>query len=197
MFGRAARNLESDLVWYQILSNPTMGDSVALFHATHANLAGAGLIGLNTINGGQVAMMKQTGLDGTTLVNVQPKYLIVPPSQVMRALQFVSVNMSPTSATNINPFAGKLEVIAEPRLEVGITIGDTTQAGSAFAWYLAASPDQIDIIELAMLEGQEGPMVESRIGFDIDGLEIKCRHDVGAKVLDWRGLYKNDGSDES
>jgi hypothetical protein len=197
MFGRAAKNLESDLVWYQILANPTMGDSVALFNAAHHNYAGAGLIGLNTINGGQVAMMKQTGLDGTTLVNVQPKYLIVPPSQVMRALQFVSVNMSPTSATNINPFAGKLEVIADPRLEVGVTLNETLTAGSATAWYLAADPSQIDIIELAFLEGQEGPMVESRIGFDIDGLEIKCRHDVGAKVLDWRGLYKNDGSEES
>jgi hypothetical protein len=90
-----------------------------------------------------------------------------------------------------------LTVIAEPRLETGITIGSATAAGSSTAWYLASSPDQVDIIELAMLDGQEGPLVESRIGFDIDGLEIKCRHDVGAKVIDHRGLYKNDGSVES
>ena len=38
MFGRSARTLESDLAWAQITSNPTMGDGVALFHATHGNL---------------------------------------------------------------------------------------------------------------------------------------------------------------
>lgn len=196
-FGRAARNLESDLVWYQIMSNPTMGDSVALFHATHANYAGAGSISIANISAGEKAMMIQTGIDGTTLIMSQPKYLIVPPSQKTRALQFVSTNMQAALATNINVFAGQLTVIAEPRLEVGVTIGTVTQAGSSTAWYLASSPDQVDILELAMLEGQSGPLVESRIGFDVDGLEIKCRHDVGAKIIDHRGLYKSDGSIES
>src|SRR6185369_3122390 len=134
--------------------------------------------------------------DGTTLVMAQPKYLIVPPSQKTRALQFVTL-VQAQLPTNVNPFAGQLTVIAEPRLETGITIGGNTVAGSASAWYLASSPDQVDILELATLDGQEGPTVESRIGFDIDGLEIKCRHDVGAKVIDHRGLYKNDGSVDS
>lgn len=196
-FGRAARNLESDLAWYQILSNPTMGDSVALFHATHANYAGAGLIGIATIGAGETAMLLQTGVDGTTLIMAQPRYLIVPPSQKTRALQFVSLNMQAQQASNVNPFAGRLEVVCEPRLETGITIGSATAAGSPTAWYLSSSPDQVDILELAMLDGQEGPLVESRIGFDVDGLEIKCRHDVGAKVIDYRGLYKNDGSIDS
>jgi len=195
-FGRAARNLESDLAWYQILSNPTMGDGNALFSAAHANYAGAGLIAVATISAAETAMMLQTGLDGTTLVMAQPKYLIVPPSQKTRALQFVTL-VQAQLPTNVNPFAGQLTVIAEPRLETGITIGGNTVAGSASAWYLASSPDQVDILELATLDGQEGPTVESRIGFDIDGLEIKCRHDVGAKVIDHRGLYKNDGSVDS
>ena len=34
MFGRSARNLESDQVWAQITSNTVMGDGVVLFHAT-------------------------------------------------------------------------------------------------------------------------------------------------------------------
>jgi hypothetical protein len=78
-------------------------------------------------------------------------------------------------------------VIAAPRLD----------ADSPTAWYLAASPSQVDIIELGYLEGEQGPAVESRIGFDIDGLEIKCRLDVGAKVLDWRGLHKDPGELDS
>lgn len=196
-FGRAARNLESDLVWYQILKNANMGDGAALFVAAHGNLSGAGLISIANIGAAEKAMLLQTGLDGATPIMATPRYLIVPPSLKTKAMQFVSVNMTAAQASNVNPYAGTLTVIAEPRLELGVTIGSASATGSATAWYLAASPDQVDIVEMAMLEGQSGPVVESRIGFDVDGLEIKCRHDVGAKVLDWRGLYKNDGSVES
>ena len=49
------------------------------------------------------------------------------------------------------------------------------------------TPGQIDIIEMAMLEGEGGPMTESRVGFDCDGLEMKVRHDFAAKVLDYPG----------
>ena len=35
---------------------------------------------------------------------------------------------------------------------------------------------------------------ETRNGFDVDGVEIKCRLDFGAKAIDWRGLYKNPGA---
>ena len=60
--------------------------------------------------------------------------------------------------------------------------------------YLAASPNQIDTIEYAYLEGQHGAYIETRNGFDVDGVEIKCRLDFGAKAIDWRGLYKNPGA---
>ena len=77
-----------------------------------------------------------------------------------------------------------LAPISEPRLD----------AASATAWYLAASPNQIDTIEYAYLEGQQGAYIETRNGFDVDGVEIKCRLDFGAKAIDWRGLYKNPGA---
>ena len=39
----------------------------------------------------------------------------------------------------------------------------------------------------------QGAYIETRNGFDVDGVEIKCRLDFGAKAIDWRGLYKNNG----
>ena len=183
LFGRAARNLESDLVWEQITSNPTMGDGVALFHASHGNLdATAGLIAVAELGVARAAMRLQKGLDGTTLLNITPRFLVVPPSLETLADQVVGV-VVPGLVGSVNPFSQRLTVIAEPRLE----------ANSTTAWYIFASPEQIDILELAMLEGEDGPVVESRIGFDVDGLEIKARHDVAAKVIDWRGIYKNTG----
>jgi hypothetical protein len=65
---------------------------------------------------------------------------------------------------------------------------------SALSWYLAADNAQIDTVEYAFLEGQEGVYLESRQGFDIDGIELKARVDVAAKALDYRGLYKNAGA---
>ena len=44
------------------------------------------------------------------------------------------------------------------------------------------------------LEGQQGAYIETRNGFDVDDVEIKCRLDFGAKAIDWRGLYKNPGA---
>jgi len=200
-FGRMARNLESDLVWYQILKNANMNDGNALFSAAHLNYQGAGDITVANVGAAEKAMLLQKGLDAVTLISVQPQYLIVPPTKKVKAEQFVSVNLQAATQNTVNPYAGKLQVICEPRLEAGITIGygggALTATGSAFAWYLAAAVSQIDIVELVFLEGQAGPVIESRIGFDIDGLEIKCREDVGAKVIDHRGVYKSDGTDAS
>ena len=40
---------------------------------------------------------------------------------------------------------------------------------------------------------QDGVYIETRMGFDVDGVEIKARLDFGAKAIDWRGLFKNAG----
>jgi hypothetical protein len=47
--------------------------------------------------------------------------------------------------------------------------------------------------EYATLEGQDGVFIETRIGFDVDRVEIKARLDFGAKAIDWRGMHKNAG----
>jgi hypothetical protein len=38
------------------------------------------------------------------------------------------------------------------------------------------------------------PYFEEQDGFDIDGLKIKSRLDVGIGTIDFRGLYKNPGA---
>jgi len=42
MYGNAIAQLESDVVWDIVTSNPAMADGTALFHANHKNLAGTG-----------------------------------------------------------------------------------------------------------------------------------------------------------
>jgi hypothetical protein len=185
MFGRAAADLESDTVWGIITSNPLMGDNTALFHSTHGNLAGAGTaITVTSLGDGRAAMRKQKGVNGR-FINVQPKYLLVPAAIETTAQQYVTqTNIVFTKASDYNPFANTLQVVAEPRLD----------AASLISWYLAADPAQIDTIEYAYLEGQEGVYLESRVGFDVDGVELKARLDFAAKAIDWRGFWRNPGA---
>ena len=186
MYGTAIATLESDIVWAIVTNNAAMGDGVALFHATHKNLAAAGT-GLTTasIGDGRAAMAKQFGLDKKTVLNIRPSFLIVPVSMELSAEQLIAQNLVPARTTDVVPQSIRsLAVIAEPRLDTVSTNG----------WYLAASPNQIDTIEYAYLEGQQGAYIETRNGFDVDGVEIKCRLDFGAKAIDWRGLYKNAGA---
>ena len=179
---KSARHLESDLVWGEITDNAALADGVNLFHADHDNLASSGgAIALATLSAGHAAIRQQTGLDGR-LIDLRPVYLICPTGKEILARQQVA-SITPDSAANANPFADMLTVIAEPRFD----------ASNANRWYLAADIAQTDIIELAMLDSS-GPMIESRVGFDVDGLEMKIRHDCGAKVLDFRGLYRDNGA---
>jgi hypothetical protein len=165
---------------------------VDLFHATHNNLAGSSTaISIDALGTGQTGLAMQTGLDARTFLNLEARYLIVHPTKWVLAKQ-VTMDIQPAQGSTVNPFSGGLSVISEPRLG-GLVIDDETITGSTTAWYLAASPDQIDIIEYGYLDGEDGPVVESRVGFDIDGVETKCRHDFAAKVIDYRGLYKNAG----
>jgi hypothetical protein len=186
-FGVAAATLESDTVWGIITGNPNMGDGVALFHATHANLnsGGTSALALTGLGSGMATMAKQKGLDGITVLNIQPRYLAVPVALQLTAFQLVASNLAPAQSSNVVPeYIRALTPIAEPRLD----------AASTAAWYLFASPDQIDTVEYAYLEGQDGVYIETRQGFDVDGVEIKARLDFGAKAIDWRGLQKNVGS---
>ncbi|GIK80951.1 MAG: hypothetical protein BroJett024_20560 [Alphaproteobacteria bacterium] len=186
MYGTAIATLESDVVWAIVTANAAMADGVALFHATHKNLAASGAaLSVTTVGDGRAAMAKQTGLDKKTVLNIRPAFLIVPAALELAAEQLIAQNLVPAKTGDVVPQSIRtLTPISEPRLD----------NASATAWYLAANPAQIDTIEYAYLEGQQGAYIETRNGFDVDGIEIKCRLDFGAKAIDWRGLYKNAGA---
>lgn len=186
MYGNSIAQLESDVVWGIITANPAMADGNALFHTNHKNLAGTGTaLAVDAVGAARAAMALQTGFDKKTVLNIRPAFLIVPAALELKAEQLVAQNLVPADSTKVVPQSIRtLSPISEPRLD----------AASPTAWYLAASPNQIDTIEYAYLEGQQGAYIETRNGFDVDGVEIKCRLDFGAKAIDWRGLYKNPGA---
>ena len=59
---------------------------------------------------------------------------------------------------------------------------------------MAADSSQVDTVEYCYLEGAEGVYVEQMVDFDTDGIKVKARLDFAAKVIDWRGLVRSNGS---
>ena len=131
-------------------------------------------------------MAKQTGLGGDAYLGIRPAYLVVPMALEDSARVLAVSETDPAGATvNVaNPVRGTFEVVSDPRLD------DFNPAG----WFLAASPGMTDTIELAFLDGQATPYLESKDGWDIDGISYKVRHSFAAVCLDYRGLFYNDGA---
>lgn len=189
-FGESARRLENRLVYDQITGNPTMQDGTALFHASHGNLlAGSGsTLTLDNMGKVRALMRKQKDLDGKTQLNLVPAYLIVPSDLEQAAYGFTSSNYAPTKLDDVNEFrvGGRtaVEPIVEPLLD----------EVSTAAWFMAARNGQIDTVEYAYVDGSEGVRTETFASEDIDGVKIRATLDFAAKVIDWRGLGKANGT---
>ncbi|MCC6071456.1 prohead protease/major capsid protein fusion protein [Massilia sp. GCM10020059] len=187
-FGASSSRLENRLVYSQLTANPVMGDTVALFHATHGNLGtGAGsALQMSALKSGRTAMRLQKGLQGEEL-NLAPNFLLVPASLEQDAYQLTSSNYVPAKQSDVNEFRAGGRTAVEPIVE------PILDAISDKEWYLASNNSQIDTVEYCYLDGAEGPVIDSQNGFETDGVTWKCRLDFAAKAVDHRGLYKGAG----
>jgi hypothetical protein len=162
-------------------NGPTLSDTKALFHVDHGNKAGSGaVISDATLSAARLALRTQKGLDGR-VIRVTPKNLLVPPALETVAEKWLAT-IAPATAADVNPFSGAMSLVVEPRLS------------SATRWYVTADPGEIDGLEFAYLSGNEGPQVESRSGWDVDGVEIRVILDFGAGFIDHRGWFQNVGT---
>lgn len=187
----AARRLEETLAYQVLTNNATMFDTNALFSSNHSNYdtatANVGAPNVTTLGLARKALRLQTAPKGAIL-NLIPKFLIVPAALENVAEQYTSANYVAAVQTSINPFASSgrtpLVPIVQPRLD----------ANSATKWYAAADPNQIDTVKLAFLESEQEPMLEQNTDFNSDDVEYKVRHACAATALDHRGLYANAGA---
>lgn len=183
-YGSAAKRLVNKMVYAQLTGAVKMQDGVALFDNKHGNVAGTGeALSVKAIAKAITAMRRQKGITGAANLNITPKYLVVPPELEVTAYQIVNSTaaVDGTNSGVINPYKGRFVVVADAEL----TDPD--------AWYLVADASQHDTIEVTYLNGVETPRLETRQGFDVDGIEYKVAFDVGVDAIDFRGLYKNAG----
>ena len=183
-YGSAAKRLVNKMVYAQLTGNVQMQDNVALFDTKHGNVAGTGeALSVKAIAKAITAMRRQKGITGEATLNITPKYLVIPPELEMTAYEIVNSTAAADGVNSgvVNPYKGRFIIVVDAELT------DPT------AWYLVADATQHDTIEVTYLNGVETPRLETRQGFDVDGIEYKVAFDCGVSALDFRGLYKNAG----
>lgn len=193
LLGVAAAQRQSDTVWGIITANTqVMQDNVVLFNAAHNNLLTGASSALTYstatdstagLTAARAAMRQQTGPNGTHL-NLIPRFIAVGTALETPLLKMIApTNIASSDVTKVIPeWVRSITPIVEARLDA-----------TAPAWYVIGDPAQIDTIEYAFLEGQEGVYFETRQGFEVDGIEMKARMDFAAAAIEQRGLLKNAG----
>lgn len=184
MFGTSAAALETSTVYGILLANANMADSVALFHATHGNLLTGSAIDETNLTLARKAMRDQTSFADRAAdkqkLNLVARYLVTGTAYEIAAMKQVAL-VNPTQASGVNPFQGSM-----------VPVSDANVTGNK--WFTIADPSTIDTIEYAYLEGEEGLRTETRMGFEVEGIEVKAADDFAAKAIDWRGMTYNPGA---
>ena len=124
---------------------------------------------------------------GNEYLDLRPAVLLVPvglggQARVINQSQYDPDTVANKAQMKPNVVAGLFrDIVDTPRL-------------SGTRRYLFADPALAPVIEVAFLEGQESPVLESQDGWRVDGTEMKVRLDFGVAAVDYRGAVTNAGA---
>lgn len=179
-----------------VVANPVLAaDGVAVYAAAHNNIGTSGNAGAPSVvslsHGRQLMRSQKTqeskaGEDDGDYINASAAFLLVPVALETVAEQLIGSEFDPSTSNDTrtrNPFYNGPQVLSDPRLD-----DDSTQQ-----WYLFANPSTVPTIEVAFVNGQSVPVVESMDDFKTDGIAIKGRVEFDVAFLDFRGTYRNAG----
>jgi hypothetical protein len=187
--GRGSGLKINDVFWGAFLNN------AAFFTAAMKNyLAGANtLLGIDSLTLAEAAFMDLCDSEGKP-IGVMPAICLVPTAlsamgtQLWRSLEIRDTTAS-TKYPVANPHQGKFRVAVSRYLANSHYTGN-----SAKAWYLLAEPNDLAVIEVAFLNGQEAPTIETaEADFSVLGVQMRGYHDFGVNLQDSRGGVKSKG----
>ena len=188
--GRGSGLKINDVFWTIFLANS------AFFTADRKNyLAGATTgLGIDSLSGAEQTFMDQVDSEGKP-TGIMPSILLVPTglstmaTQLYKALEIRDNTAGKGAYTTNNPHSSKY------RVEVSRYLANAKFEGySAKAWYLLADPSDLPVIEVAFLNGQESPTIETAAAdFDTLGVQMRAYHDFGVALQDFRGGCKVKG----
>ena len=183
--GRAAGLKLNQVFWTAFMDNATF------FTVGRKNYKGGTdtVLSVDGLSAAEQMFMDQTDSNGAP-IGIMPKVLLVPTSLSAKAAVLVSsTELRPTSSSKDvigNPHQGKFTVATSAYLANGSITGN-----SSTAWYLCAAPSDLPVMEVAFLNGQESPTVETaQADFDHLGIQMRGYFDFGVTKLEYRGGVK-------
>jgi len=187
--GRGSGLKINDVFWTIFLNN------AAFFTAGNKNyLTGAATaLGIDGLTTAEVAFMDQVDGDGKP-IGIMPAIALVPTAlSAIGSQLYKSLELRDTTANAkfpiANPHQGKF------RVEVSRYLANAVYPGnSSKAWYLLSDPNDLPVIEVAFLNGQEAPTIETaEADFNVLGVQMRGYHDFGVALQDFRGGVKSKG----
>jgi len=126
-----------------------------------------------------------TDSDGNPIGTDASVLLVAPGNSVLARESYISTNLvsgNTTKSTASNPFVGRYTPAA-------------TRYLSGNGWALLANPLAIPAMEVAFLNGQQEPVVETAdADFNTLGVQMRCYYDYGvAFAEDKAGVYSAGG----
>ncbi len=181
----AARTINRDV--YQLLAaNPIMANGNPIFNLTDNTLAvAAGPPSIATFQAARQAMRLQKDLNGNDFLDIQPRYVLAP-IVLQDSISELLINTTDASQANSqvrNPIQGMVELITDPYMD------DSSQT----AWYFVSENSVAPLMQVSFLDGNQTPFLDSKEGFESDGIAWKVRMDYGVSPLERRGGFKNNG----
>jgi len=187
--GRGSGLKINDVFWTTFLANSTFFKAANNNYVTGADTA----LTIDGLTKAEVTFMDQVDSDGKP-VGMMPALLLVPTAlSAIGSQLFKSLELRDTTANAkfpvANPHQGKF------RVEVSRYLANAQYTGnSAKAWYLLADPNDLPVIEVAFLNGQESPTIETAdADFNQLGVQMRGYHDFGVALQDHRGGVKSKG----
>jgi hypothetical protein len=187
--GRGSGLKINDVFWTVFLNN------AAFFVAGNKNYqAGADtVLNIDGLTKADVLFNDQVDSDGKPN-GIMPAILLVPTALNAIGTQlYKSLEIRDTTANSKtpvgNPHVGRF------RVEVSRYLANAQYTGnSSKAWYLLAEPVDLPVIEVAFLNGQESPTIETAdADFNQLGIKMRGYHDFGCAMQDPRGGIKSKG----
>ncbi|MFH2013834.1 MAG: HK97 family phage prohead protease [Patescibacteria group bacterium] len=193
---RSAGKLPMELICAIIASNASMGlPAGTLFGSEHANDIDDTAPSVSCYNTMARYLAEQRGLpvDGdsnttkTHMLNLDLGMILCTPRTYFlhRQIARSTTNPADNRTGEYNPFNG-LNLIKSGSLADALT----DVSGDLNYYYGLAPKEQCTTFEVAFLNGNQAPFVEEKEVTNVDGVEFIIRHDVGAQVVDFRGIVR-------
>jgi ATP-dependent protease ClpP protease subunit len=189
--GRSANRTVEVAVYTALALNsglgPALEDGNPLYHNRGTgknNITTGAALTMLAIDADRVGLASLLDVGGNDFLDMRPEVLLLGIALGGTARSINEAQYDPDTANKLQ----------KPNIVRGLfrDVIDTPRITSTRR-YLFADPNIAPALEVAFLDGNSSPFLESEQGFDVDGSRWKVRLDFGVAGIDYRGTVTNAG----